>query len=199
MRFVPPEPVPPAPEGFSSLRGRLLVASPKLQDGIFDRAVVLVLDHGDDGALGVVLNQPRELPVGALLPQWHDYAEEPRVVFTGGPVQPEAAIGLAWLRLADTPRSPGVAPLFSGLATVDLEQDPVDLAPLRAIRVFAGYSGWSPGQLDNEVALGAWWVVSARSADAFSDQPDSLWREVLRRQGGSLAFASTMPANPGLN
>ncbi|HYX44078.1 MAG TPA: YqgE/AlgH family protein, partial [Acidimicrobiales bacterium] len=128
-----------------SLSGRLLVAAPSLRDPNFERTVVLVIEHGEEGALGVVLNRPSGTDLAAALPRWDAVAAQPSVVFVGGPVARSAAIGLG---AASVPGEvEGWRPLFAGIGSVDLEQDPGDLAvPVRDVRVFAGYAGWSPGQ-----------------------------------------------------
>lgn len=181
-----------------SLRGRLLVATPTLYDPNFFRTVVLVLEHGDDRAIGVVLNRPSDTAVGEALPDWDPVASGPGVVFVGGPVSPDAAIGLA---RSDTPDdAEGWAPLFGHLGTVDLGRAPVALpVAVQNLRVFAGYAGWSGSQLDGEVESGGWFVLDAAADDVFTSDPGSLWASVLRRQGGRLAMFATAPAHPSLN
>jgi putative transcriptional regulator len=181
-----------------SVRGRLLVATPTLLDPNFFRTVVLVLEHGADGALGVVLNRPSETAVGESLEDWNSLASDPGVVFVGGPVSPEAAIGLA--RTGTPDHTDGWAPLFGHLGTIDLGRAPVDLpVDVQNLRVFAGYAGWSAGQLDGEVESGGWFVLDAAPDDAFTSAPGSLWASVLRRQGGRLAMFATAPPHPSLN
>lgn len=204
----------------TSLKGQLLVANPAMPDPNFHRTVVLLLAHQEDGALGVVLNRPSELDVDSPLPRWERLVADPPVVFVGGPVAPGAAICLA--RMAgptagdgtgdgasqgweppDPTRAPGLGgwmPLVGELGTLDLEGDPDDLAiDVDAIRVFAGYAGWGPGQLENEIEAGAWFVVPAESGDALSGDPAQLWKRVLRRQGGRLALVAAYPTDPSLN
>lgn len=197
------------------LKGRLLVANPAMPDPNFNRTVVLLLAHQDDGALGVVLNRPSELDVDSPLPQWERLVADPAVVFVGGPVAPGAAICLA--RVPNPPidlspesdptasglelgRSGGWMPLVGELGTLDLEGDPDDLAvKVEAIRVFAGYAGWGPGQLEAELDADAWFVVVAEAGDALVADPEQLWKRVLRRQGGSLALLAAYPPDPSLN
>jgi putative transcriptional regulator len=130
------------------------------------------------------------------------------VIFVGGPVAPTAAICLAragapeYAEIADADADAdlGWKPLFAGLGTVDLERDPADLgAPVDKVRVFAGYAGWGPGQLDDEIEEGAWFVLDALPADALSAEPATLWEAVLRRQGGQLALLANFPPDPSLN
>jgi putative transcriptional regulator len=181
-----------------STRGRLLVATPELEDPNFFRTVVLVLEHNKEGALGVVLNRPSPSPLAEPLPRWTDLAADPAVVFVGGPVQTEAAIGLA--RRADAGQPEGFAPLFGDLGTVDLERAPDDVAPpVDRVRVFAGYAGWGPGQLEGELEADGWFVVDAEPADPWSPEPAELWRAVLRRQRGKLRVFAEFPADPALN
>jgi len=181
-----------------SVQGRLLVAAPSLYDPNFFRSVVLVLEHGEDGALGVVLNRPSDTAVGETLPNWDHVASEPGVVFVGGPVSPDAAIGVA--RVGTTDDADGWAPLFGHLGTVDLGRDPIQLpVDVQNLRVFAGYAGWSEGQLDGELDAGGWFVLDAAPDDVFTAEPDRLWVSVLRRQGGRLAMFASAPPHPSLN
>lgn len=180
--------------------GRLLVATPALTEGPFARAVVQLLQHSDDeGALGVVLNAPSEAPLQQVLPGWALLAPEPRVVFEGGPVQQTVAVCLGRLT-PGAPEDPSyvVVPGAPWLATVDLDSD-VAQAVADQVRVFAGYAGWSPGQLEDEVEQGGWWVLDALPDDAFTTTPQLLWRQVLARQGMPLALAASFPLDPTLN
>ena len=174
------------------------MAAPALRDPNFDRTVVLVLEHGPEGALGVVLNRPTGTDLYAALPRWERLAADPSVVFEGGPVAPTAAICLGRTPVAAEPD--GWHPLFGGLGTIDLERDPDDLGgSVHDIRVFAGYAGWGADQLEGEVAAGAWYVLDAHPDDALSPHPDDLWRAVLRRQRGDLAMVANFPADPAMN
>ncbi len=180
------------------LRGRLAVASPALGDPNFARTVVLLLDHGDGGALGVVLNRPSETVIDDPLPQWRFMAAEPAVVFVGGPVSRTSAICLA--RSCQPDGSTGWQPLFGRLGTLDLGLDPEEVGvPIERLRIFAGYTGWGPGQLEDEIAAGAWFVVTAEPEDALAPNPVGLWRQVLRRQRGTLSALANYPADLSLN
>ena len=182
----------------ASLTGRLLVAAPSLRDPNFDRTDVLVVEHAEEGVLGLVLNRPSETGLATALPRWEGLAADPSVVFVGGPVAPTAAIGLGAAPAGDEVE--GWRPLFDGIGSIDLEQDPEELAvPVRDVRVFAGYAGWSPGQLEAEVEAGAWYVVDALPGDARCERPDDLWTTVLRRQGGALALVASFPPDPSMN
>jgi putative transcriptional regulator len=180
------------------LKGRLLVATPNLGDPNFERTVVLVLEHGHEGALGVVLNRPSDLDLAEPLPEWARAAAHPPVVFIGGPVAPSAAVCLA--RVANGGGASGWEPLMGPLGTLDLDSDPDEAIPrLDEIRVFAGYAGWGPGQLESEIEAGGWFVVDAEATDPLSPAPENLWAAVLRRQRGTLALFAAFPSDPTMN
>jgi putative transcriptional regulator len=173
--------------------GRLLVATPDLADPNFTHTVVLLLEHNDEGAFGVVLNRPSDVEVATALPGWEALAATPDVVFVGGPVQQDGVVALG---RASVDEEPAKAVLPS-IGVIDLEQDPVlATVDLDRVRLFAGYAGWSPGQLESEVADGGWFVIDADPEDVFSDDPEELWRSVLQRQGG---IFTTIPEDPSLN
>jgi putative transcriptional regulator len=182
-----------------SLAGRLLVAAPILRDPNFDRTVVLVLSHDEDGAMGVVVNRPTDVPITSILPAWQPVVSEPDVVFKGGPVSLDSALGLA--ALADGGDEPlGVRRVVDRLAVVDLDAPPEVVSPgVLGMRVFAGYAGWSSDQLEAEIDQGAWYIVDAEHSDAFTGTADQLWRSVLRRQSGPLSWMADFPPDPSLN
>jgi putative transcriptional regulator len=178
-----------------SLKGRLLIALPVLQDPNFDRTIVFLLHHDEEGAVGVVLNRPSGLEVADALPQWEASVADPAVFFVGGPVGPSSAICIARLR-------PGVVagpgdgwlPVIDGVGTLDLTLDPGGVAgEVEGIRVFSGYAGWRGGQLEDELLAGAWLVADAKADDALCREPAGLWRAVLRRQPGSLGLLAFFP------
>jgi putative transcriptional regulator len=184
--------------------GLLLVATPQLEDPNFRRSVVLLVEHDiGGGTLGVVLNRPTEVPLDRVLPPWAGLATGPAVVFQGGPVALEHPLALARLPGEDEPlgwRALDGGAEVARVGVVDLEAPPGLLAAeLLQLRVFAGYAGWSAGQLRGEVEEGSWYLVPAEAGDVFADRPERLWQDVLRRQGGDLAFVSTFPDDPTLN
>jgi len=179
--------------------GALLVAAPTLIDPNFADTVVLILDADDNGALGVVLNRPTPVPVVEVLGDWCDVVTEPDVLYRGGPVSTDGALAVG--RLADAGEEPvGWRGIFDTFGIVDLDT-PVELVDgtLSAMRIFAGYAGWGAGQLLEEIEEGSWYVVPSEPSDVFREDPTDLWRDVLRRQPGELAWVSTRPADPGLN
>jgi putative transcriptional regulator len=187
-----------------SLSGRLLVATPLLGDPNFRRTVILIVeDEPDEGTLGVVLNRPTDVQVGQVLESWSDLVTGPTVVFKGGPVSPNSALALALAQGEDEPlgwRSLDGSSMMSRIGLIDLEAPPELLAGgITSLRVFAGYAGWGPGQLRAEIEEGAWYVLAGEPTDAFLAEPERLWPEVLRRQGGEFAIVATYPDDPLLN
>lgn len=183
----------------SDLTGRLLVATPQLREPTFWRTVILLLDHGPDGAMGIVLNRPMDVEVAAVLPGWQPHTTAPGVLFQGGPVELDSALGLVAVP-GDTSEPSGVRRISGALGLVDLDVEPLSVvSQLAGLRVFAGYAGWSVGQLETEIGEGSWFVVDGEARDPFSADPAHLWREVLRRQRGELAFVATYPEDPAQN
>ncbi len=169
----------------TSHRGRLLVAAPSLIDPNFRQTVVLVLEHTDEGALGVVLNRPSELPVSSVAADWSELVVAPTRVFIGGPVESSALIALG-----EVAEGAGLTehwtPIVGRIGSVDLDAAPGEIPALERMRVFAGYAGWAPGQLEGEIAEKAWFVLEVERDDVFSPDAPELWWEVLGRQPGPL-------------
>lgn len=196
-----------------SLAGRLLVSRPELHDPNFDGTITLLLEHNEHGAFGLVLNRPTTVVCRDSLPRWSDLVSAPGVVFSGGPVQPEAAIalsrpaaGFVAVDHADSTDSVAVdgddrgGTLPLGLVSIDLDAQPELVAPeITELRIFSGYAGWGGGQLEGELAMEAWWVTDAELDDVFSTDPSGLWAKVLRRSGGDLQWYAHLPEDPSLN
>jgi putative transcriptional regulator len=179
-----------------SLRGHLLVAAPGLLDPNFARSVVLVGEHGGNGAIGVVLNRPSEVTVEEAVPTLSELVGGESVVHVGGPVQQQAVVVLGEF---DQPERAGVL-VFGSIGFLPGEPDPdVELGEIGRARVFAGYAGWGPGQLEGELEEQAWFVEPAAAEDVFTDAPDDLWSAVLRRKGGAFKLIATMPVDPSVN
>ena len=177
-----------------SLQGKLLVSSPALVDPNFRKTVVLIAHHDDDGAMGLVLSRPSEVPATDAVPALEGLPGSDGPVFVGGPVQPEAFMVLAEF---DDVRD-AAAPIVDGVGFMPADAEPDDLS-IRRLRLFAGYSGWGAGQLEAELAESSWIVVDAVADDAFAEDPDELWRSVLHRKGGPFFLMENMPFDPGLN
>jgi putative transcriptional regulator len=172
-----------------SVRGKLLVASPGLTD-FFRRTVVLVLEHSEDGAVGVVLNRPSETAVDDAVPDLPVLVGPDEVVHLGGPVRPETVLVLG--RFDDPSEAASI--VLDDLGVVD---PGIDHPALHAVRVYAGHAGWAPGQLDGELEQDAWIVEDASADDPF-DEGD-LWSDVLDRKGGGYTLLARMPEDPSLN
>jgi putative transcriptional regulator len=179
-----------------SLAGRLLVASTTLEDPNFARTVVLIGLHGEDGALGLVLNRPSTSTVASAVPQLGELFEDEEQVFVGGPVQGSSIVMLA--EFTD-PAAAGLLVLGRiGLPAPDASLEQLALATSRR-RIYAGYAGWSEGQLDAEIGTGDWIAQDALPDDIFSEEPEQLWSGVLTRKGGRYALLARMPLDPSLN
>lgn len=176
-----------------SLRGSLLIAAPQLLDPNFRRTVVLVADHGDEGAMGVILNRPSGMTVSDAAPDLEPLVGPDAPIYAGGPVQPSSGVVLAEVAEADEPVFGDVV-LVPGLGEL---ADVIDGAG--NVRVFAGYAGWGPGQLDDELGRDDWIVASAQASDVFSEEPETLWGAVLERKGGQYALLARMPEDPSQN
>ena len=181
----------------ASLRGKLILAGPTLKDPNFDRTVVLITDHSDEGAMGLVLNRPSNATVDDAVPDlaWIDGGEA--IVHVGGPVAPDGVIVLAeW----DDPAQAGVLVDDDlGFVPGDIDDTDAVAAAVRRARVYAGHSGWGPGQLEGELEEESWIVEPALVEDVFAEDAEELWSRVLRRMGREFALLATMPPDPSLN
>lgn len=190
-----------------STKGRLLVATPPLADPNFDRTVVYMLEHHDEGAIGVIINRPTEEALHAPLDRWTDLQSEPCTIFDGGPVEPMAMVALGRPAVAVDPAAPAdeqPSELFTAITTdvvsVDLTADPaIARADVSSVRVFRGYAGWDERQLDAELDAGAWLTLDGDANDLFSNRPEALWRTVLARQPGRLSWLAEAPDELFLN
>lgn len=191
-----------------SAAGRLLVATPLLNDPNFERTVVLVCFHDANGAFGIVLNRPVEALAAHLVPEWHEQISPPGTLHAGGPVERSSFLGIGlmehpeddpewWTALAHGHRGQGHH--GQGLGLVNLAADPEEADGLDALRIFHGYAGWGAGQLDMEIGEDAWFVVDAHPLDPFAAVPETLWQDVLRRQRGELAMYGWYPEDARLN
>jgi putative transcriptional regulator len=178
-----------------SLQGQLLVASPSLLDPNFRRTVVLVTEHNAEGAAGLVLNRPSEAEVVEAVPQLEPLADDGEHVWVGGPVEQNAVLVLGEFLDPDD----AAVPLFGSLGFPALDE-PDDVVPLTTRRrIFAGYAGWGSGQLEDELAREDWILEPASNDDAFTEAPDELWADVLRRKGGIYELVARMPEDPSVN
>jgi putative transcriptional regulator len=179
-----------------SLAGQLLLASPALRDPNFERTVVLIGVHSDEGAMGLVLNRPSDVTIGEAAPQLEDAVGESDPVYVGGPLQPSSIVFLAEFQ------DPSPAGLLV-IGRIGFPAPDAGIAELsqatERVRVFAGFAGWGEGQLEAELAQGDWIAHTALPEDVFTDVPEQLWSTVLTRKGGSYALVARMPLDPSLN
>jgi putative transcriptional regulator len=181
-------------------KGRLLLATPPLEDPNFDRTVIFMLEHHDEGAIGVVINRPSIESLDEPLDRWIELQCTPSSVFTGGPVDQNALIALAQTAEQVDEETEHLSPIVGTIASADLTADPALVAgDVLGVRVFRGYAGWGPGQLEVEIAAGSWMVLDSQTDDVFSDDPEELWRTVLRRQPGRLAWLADAPDDLSVN
>lgn len=181
--------------------GSLLIASTALSAPAFARTVVYIIEHDEQGTLGVVLNRMSDAAVYNILPRWADLAASPRAVFVGGPVGTSSALCLGVAKsgvvVADQPK---LHQVLGPVAMVDLDADPDQMAEVLAgVRIFAGYAGWEPGQLDEELADNSWIVAPGLPTDLLSEPSVDVWQQVLSRQPWPLPLLSTYPLRPDDN
>ncbi len=176
-----------------STRGKLLVAAPSLFDPNFRLTVLLMLEHGSEGALGLVLNRPSELPVHEAIDGWAEAASEPAVIFVGGPVNQSTVIALASIALDDA--DDNWTQIIGRVGSIDLDKRPEQIGGLDEVRIFAGFSTWSAGQLEAELAENSWFVLEYLPTDPFANDPEELWWEVMARQSGELRQLRNYPRN----
>jgi putative transcriptional regulator len=166
-----------------------------LLDPNFRRTVVLVTEHTEDGAAGLVLNRPTESEVAEIVPALESLVDDGEPVFMGGPVQPNGVLVLGEFLDPDD----AAVPLFGALGFPSLEE-PDEVVPLTTRRrIFAGYAGWGSGQLEDELAREDWILEEAQPDDAFTEAPQELWADVLRRKGGIYELVARMPEDPSVN
>lgn len=186
-----------------SYRGRLLLAQPDMLDPNFHQTVIFIIEHNDEGALGVVLNRPLDLRADEHAAEWSDQLAEPAMIFSGGPVGQGSALALG--ESMNGTESDGFTPIIDRIGmvaldqekTVSLEQDAS--AAFSRMRLFSGYAGWGNGQVEAELASDAWFVLDVHPDDPFTRNPSGLWSTVLKRQGGALSRLAHYPTDPGLN
>jgi len=178
-----------------NLKGQLLISSGGLYDPNFRHTVVLIGEHDENGALGVVLNRPLDVPVQQAVPPLSELVDQGEPVFQGGPVQPEGVVLLAEFTHPDQ----ADLPVFGNVGFLMGEVDADVKWQVVQARIFAGYSGWGPGQLERELAENSWIIDPARDEDVFTGEPELLWSRVLRRKGPEFETMSRVPYDPNMN
>jgi putative transcriptional regulator len=192
-----------------SLKGRLLIAAPGLTDPNFVRTVVFIAEHNKSGAFGLVLNRPARVKVAEL---WAAVSDEPcpseAAAFAGGPVEKNAVILLHGCGDLAAETEPVIAGVYLAsevelLGEVLRRSSQAEEAGGAAggieFRVFCGYSGWGPGQLDAEMKAGGWLTIPASAEHIFRHPAEKLWSMALESVGGIYRFFAFMPADPEMN
>ena len=181
-----------------SLRGKLLIASPKIVDGNFRRTVVFMAEHTDEGAMGLVINRPAETTVGEAVPELTWLTDDGEAaVWVGGPVAAASVIVLA--EFDDPTQAAALVDGDLGFVPAEIEDRDELAANVRRARIFAGHAGWGPGQLEAELEEDSWIIEAAQRTDVFTEDPDALWSAVLRRKGREYVLLATMPMDPSQN
>lgn len=180
----------------ASLRGKCLIASPALVDPNFARSVVLIAEHNDEGAMGLILNRPTDAVVAEAVEELAGVVEPGAPVFVGGPVHEQSVMVLA--EFDDPGQAAAIVLEDVGFLPADAELAELSGRTRRA-RVFAGHSGWGPGQLDSELEEGSWIVGDPEPDDVFREDPEELWAAALQRKGGAYALLARIPDDPSQN
>ena len=177
--------------------GMLLVAAPGMLSDEFNRSVVLIIEHNEQLTFGVNLASRSDLAVFNVMPDWLPAVAKPQALYIGGPLNQQSVVGLAMTKAGvDMEQAPQLNRLANRLAHVDLRAEPGDIADLvEGMRLFAGYAEWAPGQLDDEIERGDWYVTPALPTDVIVPGRTDLWGDVMRRQQAPLPLFSTFPAD----
>jgi putative transcriptional regulator len=169
-----------------SLRGQLLIASPKIVDPNIRRAVVYKAEHTQEGAMGVILNRPAETTVAEAVPDLDWLAGDGDAgVWVGGPVSPASVIVLA--EFEDPASAALIVEGDLGFVPAEIEDRDAFAASVRRARVFAGHSGWGPGQLEAELEASAWLMSDVDRDLIFDTPPEQMWEKAIRRLGADPA------------
>ena len=185
----------PASQRF--LKGQLLLDSGQLRGSFFQRTVVLICQHDAEGAFGLVLNRDTGTSAGDMIVADLPEALKKCRVFLGGPVQPSA---LSFLHSDAFIADANVLPNLSlGHSLDNLAEIGESFSPTQKIKMFAGYAGWSPGQLEDEIKRDAWLTHPASLELVFDENPDRLWQKILCDKGWKYRLLAQMPEDPSLN
>ena len=181
----------------NSLKGQLILDQGKLQGSFFHRTVILVCQHDGEGAFGLVLNRAAPQKVGdALVANLPERIKE-QPLFLGGPVQPQA---LSFLHKGNFVPDANIMPNLGMSHSLDTLLDLAEsFAPDQELKIFAGYAGWSPGQLDDEMKRDTWMTHPASLELVFDPEPEKLWQSILRQKGFKYKLIAEGPEDPSWN
>ena len=178
-------------------KGKILISEPFLNDPNFKRTIILLTEHNEEGSVGFIMNKPTELSFNDAIDDFPDF-ESP--IYFGGPVQLNT---LQFIHKAGNIIE-GSIEIMPGLfwgGNFESLKEQMEIGRLKPedFRFFIGYSGWDEGQLLEEMKINSWIVADAKIDDIFSDQPDSLWRDILKSMGKKFAILASFPENPSVN
>lgn len=178
--------------------GSLLVAAPDLASPEFSRSVILIIEHSHATTFGVNLASRSDLAVANVLPEWTELTAKPQALYIGGPLSQQAVVGLGVTKPGvDIESSTKFNKLANRLVHVDLRVTPDEVRDdLEGMRFFAGYAEWAPGQLNDEIEQGDWYVAPALPSDVLAPGRVDVWGDVMRRQPMPLPLYSTHPSDP---
>lgn len=180
-------------------KGVFLVAAPSLRDPNFRQTVVLLCEHGHEGALGVVVNRPTAMVLSEALPQVPVLEGQGHVLYAGGPVQPNQVLLLYKLLQEPDDTHHVFDGVYLGGDMNVVERMLTETTRAERFRAYVGYSGWAPGQLENEMKTGSWITLPADSGVLFEQDPARIWSDILRSLGGEYERYAEMPLDPSLN
>ena len=182
---------------FKSLRGKLLLDGGKLRGSFFHRTVILICQHDAEGAFGLILNRPTETTLAEAVVEEVPRRLRDQLLHTGGPVQAGA---LSYLITDSLLLTANVLTGVSFGVSLETLAEAVDSAsPMAQFRVFSGYAGWSPGQLDDEMKRGAWLTHPASVELVFDTPIDGLWKSILQEMGPEYRLLADAPEDPSVN
>jgi putative transcriptional regulator len=180
-------------------KGMFLIATPAMRDPNFRQTVVLLCEHGPEGALGVVVNRPTEMNITEVLPQVPILEGQSHRLYSGGPVQKNSLLILYRLHQEVEGTHPVLDGVYLGgnMETLEriLEGEDMD----ESFRAFMGYSGWAPGQLEHEMQMGSWLTMPAKPELVFNPDAHALWTEIIQQFGEKYSIYADMPPDPSLN
>lgn len=175
--------------------GMLLVAAPGMYSDDFARSVVLIVEHSQYMTFGVNLTSRLDVAVANVMPEWLPCVAKPQALYLGGPLHQESVVGVGVTKLGVDENAHEVfKKLANCIVHVDLRADPNEIAEyLDGMRLFAGFAEWAPGQLDQEINRGDWFVAPALPSDVIAAGSTDVWGDVMRRQNFPLPLFSTFP------
>lgn len=178
-------------------KGKVLIAEPFLHGKYFGRAVILLTDIGENGSVGLILNKPLSYDIGDFFPELKDYDFH---VFLGGPLK----TGMLYYLHNQPELIPDSVQINDQLywgGNFDKLEENIKNGKIKShhIRFFLGYSGWSAGQLEQELTEGSWAISKMKNAEIMDEENPNMWEDSLRQLGGKFRLWANFPENPSMN